>query len=179
MSELVVSICIRTYWSNFCATLYLQNNLLAACKWLGRLVRRSFDTFDLRRASHCRWLSVRRDSTWTERVEPPDPRHHTRRPGPIQVHRKHLTCEVEGRHAPRQRSVVHMGLRRQSLSPSCRESALNLTVPLCCCAWNTSVKLQLLWRRNFQFVKTRTLFFTNLFALNGRRKWPLVLSLFP
>ena len=75
------------------------------CHPIGGVAGRVVDTSDVRRAPDRRRYALRGHSTGRTRVEPADTRRHLVRPGPIQVHRKHLTCHVQGRHASCQRSA--------------------------------------------------------------------------
>jgi len=83
------------------------------CHSIGGVAGRGVDTSDVRRAPYRWWYALRGYSSRRARVEPADTRRHLGRPGPIQVHRKHLTCHVEGGHASCQRSayIVQGGLK--------------------------------------------------------------------
>jgi len=72
----------------------------------GGVAGRGVDTADVRRTAYRRRHAVQRQSSRCARVEPAGARRDARRPGPIQVHRQHATCPVQGRHASRQRSAI-------------------------------------------------------------------------
>jgi len=83
---------------SFCLSCYCVHSV-------GGMARRGINTADLWWTSYSRRYALHCHSSWCQGVEPAGTWCHLGRPGSIQVHREHLTCQVKGRHASCQRSV--------------------------------------------------------------------------